>query len=69
LIVTIRTWYAAAREFPRRSKHLRIGKTGALLAVLAGFAFGLGAEAPTSGAKKAFIVYSTDERSELAPCG
>jgi hypothetical protein len=48
---------------------LTIGRTGALLAVLAGLGFALGAEPSATGAKKAFIVYSSDERSELAPCG
>jgi hypothetical protein len=40
---------------------------GAALA-LVGLAFGLAAD--TDGdAKKVFLVYSADERSELAPCG
>jgi hypothetical protein len=48
---------------------LNIRRTSVLFAVFCGLGFGLGADAPSTGAKKAFIVYSTDERSELAPCG
>jgi hypothetical protein len=48
---------------------LTIRKGIVLLGILSGLAFALGAETPDKGAKKAFIVYSTDERSELAPCG
>jgi hypothetical protein len=44
-------------------------RSTALFAVLAGLAFCLGAENPSSSGKKAFIVYSADERSELMPCG
>jgi hypothetical protein len=33
-----------------------------------GLAWGLGADADGPG-KKVFLVYSADERSELAPCG
>jgi hypothetical protein len=40
---------------------------GIVLAV-AGLATGLGANGKADG-KKAFLVYSSDERSELAPCG
>ena len=40
-----------------------------LLASMA-LAYGLGADADTDGgAAKVFLVYSADERSELAPCG
>jgi len=44
-------------------------RKSALLAALLGLAFCFGAETPGAGGKKAFFVYSTDERSELAPCG
>jgi hypothetical protein len=44
-------------------------RKGALLAALLGVVFCLGAETPSAGGKKVFLVYSTDERSELAPCG
>lgn len=44
-------------------------RKGALLAALLGLVFCLGAETPVAGGKKVFLVYSTDERSELAPCG
>ncbi len=43
--------------------------SGALLAALSGLVFVLGADQPDGGAKKMFLVYSSDERSELAPCG
>ena len=33
-----------------------------------GLVFGLGAD-PDGPGKKVFLVYSADERSELAPCG
>ena len=41
---------------------------GIALLSLAGLTFGLGAEGDGPG-KKLFLVYSADERSELAPCG
>ena len=44
-------------------------RKGALLAALLGVVFCFGAETPVASGKKAFLVYSTDERSELAPCG
>jgi hypothetical protein len=43
---------------------------GTLLVAAGGLAFGLGAgsgDDPTG--KHLFLIYSTDERSELAPCG
>ncbi len=42
-----------------------------LCLTLAGLAFGFGADADPQGedARRVFLVYSTDERSELAPCG
>lgn len=40
------------------------------LLAAAGLAFGLGADSDSDGAaRKVFLVYSADERSELAPCG
>lgn len=46
-------------------KNLGIG-----LLAAAGMTFGLGADADAEGeAQKVFLVYSADERSELAPCG
>ena len=41
---------------------------GITLLSAAGLAFGLGAD-PDGAGKKVFLVYSADERSELAPCG
>ena len=41
---------------------------GIVFLALAGLAFGLGADGDGAG-KKVFLVYSSDERSELAPCG
>ena len=48
---------------------MSVPRTSALLAILCGLGFGLGTETPSTGEKSAFLVYSTDERSELAPCG
>ena len=38
---------------------------------LFGLAYGLGADGDPAGddARRVFLVYSADERSELAPCG
>lgn len=41
---------------------------GVVALSLAGLAFGSGAD-PDGPGKKMFLVYSADERSELAPCG
>ena len=41
---------------------------GIAFVALAGLAFGSGAD-PDGAGKKVFLVYSADERSELAPCG
>ena len=41
---------------------------GIAFVALAGLAFGSGADSDGAG-KKVFLVYSADERSELAPCG
>jgi len=38
------------------------------LLAAAGLAFGLGADSD-GAARKVFLVYSADERSEIAPCG
>ncbi len=40
-----------------------------LFVSLAGLAFGLGADSGDEASRKLFLVFSTDERSELAPCG
>ena len=41
---------------------------GLSLLAVAGLTFGLGADADGE-ARKMFLVYSADERSELMPCG
>ncbi|MGH2570628.1 MAG: hypothetical protein ACRDGR_05340 [bacterium] len=41
---------------------------GVVALSLAGLAFGSGAD-PDGPGKKVLLVYSADERSELAPCG
>lgn len=44
-------------------------RLGVLFAVFAGLVFCLGADKAVTGSKKFFLVYSSDERLELAPCG
>ena len=40
-----------------------------LFVALAGLAFGLGADSGDDASRKLLLVFSADERSELAPCG
>lgn len=43
--------------------------SGLLVSALVGLGFLIGADSATTPGKKAFIVYSSDERMEIAPCG